>query len=191
MVSRRARTGHGVSTEPCQQMASISELLKGMITSVTENSPAAKGGLKRRRHPAVDGEKVYHRATFRAINKKQEGSIPSPWFATATRVRSRDTGKCNSGSSDTHFVIPRIEIRSSATCFSAQIVVPATPQINVVVPRRVIRPRGSLSKLRVVPLILEQSSLAPAAPLFCCGAYNSAQKHPYKRLRSLSHSHAQ
>jgi membrane-associated protease RseP (regulator of RpoE activity) len=145
----------GVSTQPLsKQLADYFGVTEGiLITSVTENSPAAKAGLKAGDViTAVDGEKVDSPGDVsRVINKKQEGSV------TLTVVRDRNSRsvtvtpekppQTSGGSADTRtIVVPRIEIPiiPAINVQLPQIVVPATPEINVVVPRRaprVIRPR--------------------------------------------------
>lgn len=144
----------GVATQPLsKQLADYFGVAEGiLITSVTENSPAAKAGLKAGDViTAVDGEKVDSPGDVsRAINKKEEGSI------TLTVVRDRNSrsvtvtpekGPQTWSTGDTRtIVVPRIEIPTvpAINVQVPQIVVPSTPAINVVVPKintRVIRPR--------------------------------------------------
>jgi serine protease Do len=135
----------GVSTEPLsKQLAEYFGVSEGiLITSVVENSPAAKAGLKAGDViTAVDGEKVDSPGDVtRAINKKEDGSI------TLTVVRDRSSRsvtvtpeKSPQSSGDVRtIVVPRIEI-PAITVTTPRIVVPSTPNINVVTPR-VIRRR--------------------------------------------------
>ena len=144
----------GVSTQPLsKQLAEYFGVTEGiLITSVTENSPAAKAGLKAGDIiTAVDGEKVDSPGDVsRVIGKKQEGSV------TLTVVRDRNSRsvtvtpekppQTSGGSADMRtIVMPRIEIPiiPAINVQMPQIVIPAVPQINVRVPRtpRVIRPR--------------------------------------------------
>jgi membrane-associated protease RseP (regulator of RpoE activity) len=145
----------GVATQPLsKQLADYFGVTDGiLITSVTENSPAAKAGLKAGDViTAVDGEKVDSPGDVsRAINKKQDGSV------TLTVVRDRNSRSVTvtpekppqtSGSTGDMrtIVIPRIEIPTlpAINVQVPQIVIPSTPAINVVVPKiytRVIRPR--------------------------------------------------
>jgi len=152
----------GVSTEPLsKQLAEYFGVTEGiLITSVTENSPAAKAGLKAGDIiTAVDGEKVDSPGDVsRVINKKQEGSV------TLTVVRDRNTRSVtvtpekppqSSGGSARTILVPRIEIPVVPAInvqvpqvyvpqiSVPQISVPVVPAINVVVPRtpRVLRSR--------------------------------------------------
>jgi membrane-associated protease RseP (regulator of RpoE activity) len=137
----------GVSTQPLtKQLAEYFGVSEGiLITSVTENSPAAKAGLKAGDViTAVDGEKVDSSGDVsRIINKKQEGSV------SLTVVRDRNTRtitvtpeKQNLNSGDLRtIVVPRIEIPivPAINVQVPQIVVPAVPAINVTIPRRAPR----------------------------------------------------
>ena len=142
----------GVATQPLsKQLAEYFGVTEGiLITSVTENSPAAKAGLKAGDViTAVDGEKVDSPGDVsRAINKKEEGPV------TLTVVRDRNSRsvtvtpeKPPQSTGDTRtIVVPRIEIPEipAISVRTPQIYIPSTPSINVVVPKintRVIRPR--------------------------------------------------
>jgi membrane-associated protease RseP (regulator of RpoE activity) len=142
----------GVATQPLsKQLADYFGVTEGiLITSVTENSPAAKAGLKAGDViTAVDGEKVDSPGDVsRAINKKQDGAV------TLTVVRDRNSrsvtvtpekpAQTSGSTGDVRtIVVPRIVI-PAINVSVPQIVVPSTPAINVVVPRispRVIRQR--------------------------------------------------
>ena len=140
----------GIATQPLsKQLADYFGVTEGiLITSVNENSPASRAGLKAGDViTAVDGEKVDSPGDVsRAINKKEEGSV------TLTVVRDRNSRsvtvtpeKPPQSTGDTRtIVVPRIEIPAipPINVQVPQIVIPSTPAINVVVPRintRVIR----------------------------------------------------
>jgi serine protease Do len=131
----------GVSSEPLtKQLAEYFGVTEGiLITSVNENSPAAKAGLKAGDViTAVDGEKVDSPGDVsRVINKKQDGPV------TLTIVRDRATltvtvtpEKPAPGSgADIRIVVPPINFPSipPVNINVPNIVVPA-PAINVTVP---------------------------------------------------------
>jgi len=142
----------GISTQTLtKQLADYFGVADGiLVTSVNENSAAAKAGLKAGDViTAVDGEKVDSPGDIsRAINKKQDGSV------TLTIVRDRNTKTITvtpekpaagaGGAADTRtIVIPRIEIPAipAINIETPRIVVPAIPPIDVTVPRRPARPR--------------------------------------------------
>lgn len=146
----------GVSTQPLtKQLAEYFGVSEGLlITSVNENSPAAKAGLKAGDViTAVDGEKVDSPGDVsRIINKKEDGSVS----LTIVRDRSARTitvtpekpAQTPGGSADVRtIVVPRIEIPviPPITIQTPRIVVPAVPEINVTVPRtapKVVRSRS-------------------------------------------------
>lgn len=125
-----------------------------LITSVTENSPAAKAGLKAGDViTAIDGEKVDSSGDVsRVINKKQEGEV------SLTILRDHSTRTVNltpekreqptilrPGTLGTRrIMIPSIQVPviPEMNIEIPQIVVPATPKIEVNVPRRAPRVRG-------------------------------------------------
>lgn len=146
----------GVSTETLtKQLADYFGAKDGglLITSVTENSPAAKAGLKAGDViTAVDGEKVDSAGDIsRVINKKQEGEV------SLTILRDRNTRTVNltpekreqptivrPGTMGTRrVVIPSIQVPAipEINIQVPRIVVPATPRIDVTVPRRAPRVR--------------------------------------------------
>lgn len=146
----------GVSTQPLtKQLADYFGAKDGglLITSVTENSPAAKAGLKAGDViTAVDGEKVDSAGDIsRVINKKQEGEV------SLTILRDRNTRTVNltpekreqptlvrPGTMGTRrVVIPSIQVPAipEINIQVPRIVVPATPRIDVTVPRRAPRVR--------------------------------------------------
>ena len=144
------RIGIGTQTLT-KQLADYFGVANGiLVTSVNENSAAAKAGLKAGDViTAVDGEKVDSPGDIsRAINKKQDGSV------TLTVVRDRSSRSITvtpekppagaGGAADTRTIfIPRIEVPAipPITISTPRIVVPSTPPIEVTVPRRPARPR--------------------------------------------------
>ena len=119
-----------------------------LITSVTENSPAAKAGLKAGDViTAIDGEKVDSSGDIsRAINKKQDGDV------TLTVLRDHNTRTVTvtpekkpegtlirpSTLGTRRIVIPSIEVPAvpEMDIRIPSIVVPATPRIEVEVPAK-------------------------------------------------------
>jgi len=142
----------GIATQTLgKQLADYFGVSEGiLVTAVTENSAAAKAGIKAGDViTAVDGEKVDSPGDItRAINKKEDGPV------TLTVVRDHSSRsvtvtpeKPPAGSGDIRtIVVPRIEIPTipAITVTTPQIVVPSTPDINITVPRqpvRIVRPR--------------------------------------------------
>jgi len=150
----------GISTQTLtKQLADYFGVSEGiLVTSVVENSAAAKAGLKAGDViTAVDGEKVDSPGDItRAISKKEDGPV------TLTIVRDRSSRSitvtpekppAGSGADLRTIVIPRIEIPTipaitvttpQTQVVTPQIVVPSTPDINITVPRqpvRIVRPR--------------------------------------------------
>jgi membrane-associated protease RseP (regulator of RpoE activity) len=137
----------GVSTQTLtKQLADYFGAKDGgvLISTVTENSPAAKAGLKAGDViTAVDGEKVDSSGDItRAINKKQEGEI------SLTVLRDHNTRTVNltpEKSKEPRILRPgtiggqRIMIPSIAipeiNVEVPRIVIPAAPKIEVTVPR--------------------------------------------------------
>jgi serine protease Do len=139
----------GVSTETLtKQLADYFGAKDGgvLITSVTENSPAAKAGLKAGDViTAIDGEKVDSSGDVsRVINKKQEGEV------SLTILRDHNSRTVNltpekreqptivrPGTIGTRrVVIPSIQVPviPEINIQVPRIVVPATPRIDVTVP---------------------------------------------------------
>ena len=120
-----------------------------LVTSVNDNSPAAKAGLKAGDViTAVDGEKVSSPGDIsRAIGKKQDGAV------TLTVVRDRNTRsvvvtpeKPPAGTGDIRTIVtPQITIPvvPAITIQTPQIDVPAIPSVDITIPTtpRVIRSR--------------------------------------------------
>ena len=152
----------GVSTQTLtKQLADYFGAKDGgvLITSVTENSPAAKAGLKAGDViTAVDGEKVDSTGDVsRVINKKQEGEV------SLTILRDHNTRTVNltpekreqptimrPGTLGTRrIMIPSIQVPviPEMNIELPRIVIPATPKIEVNVPRTAPRAR---SRARVI-----------------------------------------
>ena len=149
----------GVSTQTLtKQLADYFGVKDGglLITSVNENSPAAKAGLKAGDViTAVDGEKVASAGDIsRAINKKQDGDITltvirdhSSRTVTLTPEKNPERQLIRPGTVGTRrIVIPRIEV-PEVNIQVPRIVVPAIPPIEVTVPPR---PPRATTRARVI-----------------------------------------
>ena len=144
----------GVSTQPLtKQLADYFGVKDGglLITSVNENSPAAKAGLKAGDViTAVDGEKVTSAGDIsRAISKKEDGPV------SLTIIRDRNTQTIMvtpeknpertlmrpATIGTRHIVVPSIQVPAvpEMNIQIPRIAVPATPKIDVTVPRRAPR----------------------------------------------------
>lgn len=144
----------GVSTEPLtKQLADYFGVKDGglLITSVNDNSPAAKVGLKAGDViTAVDGEKVTSPGDVsRAISKKEDGPVSltiirdrNSRTVTVTPEKNPERTLMRPGTIGTRrIVIPSIQVPAvpEMNIQIPRIVIPATPQINVTVPRRAPR----------------------------------------------------
>ena len=133
----------GIATQTLtKQLADYFGVSEGiLVTSVNDNSPAAKAGLKAGDViTAVDGEKVNSPGDIsRAIGKKQDGPV------TLTVVRDRNTRSvivtpekppAGSGADIRTIVVPQIDIPviPSINIRTRQIVVPSIPSADVTVP---------------------------------------------------------
>ncbi len=144
----------GVSTQPLtKQLADYFGVKDGglLITSVNDNSPAAKAGLKAGDViTAVDGEKVTSPGDVsRAISKKEDGPVSltiirdrTARTVTVTPEKNPERTLMRPGTIGTRrIVIPSIQVPAvpEMNIQIPRIVIPATPQIDVTVPRRAPR----------------------------------------------------
>ena len=147
----------GVSTETLsKQLADYFGAKDGgvLITSVTENSPAAKAGLKAGDViTAVDGEKVDSSGDVsRLVNKKEEGEVSltilrdhnSRTINLTPEKREQPTIFRPGTIGARRVIIPAIQVPviPEMNIRVPQIVIPATPKIEVNVPRRAPRVRA-------------------------------------------------
>src|SRR5882672_3387223 len=122
-----------------------------LVTSVVDDSPAAKAGLKAGDVvTAIDGDKVEGAGDLaRGINKKKDGDV------TLTVIRNKNQRTINvtpkeepmpqpgAAPQGRRIVIPRVELGEipEMNIVVPRIQLPATPEINVVVPRKIKGPR--------------------------------------------------
>src|ERR1043166_1331074 len=149
----------GVSTQTLtKQLADYFGVSGGvLITSVSDDSPAAKAGLKAGDViTAIDGEKVSSPGDIvRALNKKETGDVPltvvrdrNTRTVTVTPEKNPQPNLIRPGTMGSRtIVVPSVKVRSipPMKIEIPQIDFPATPPIEVTVPRRaprVIRSRS-------------------------------------------------
>ena len=144
----------GVSTQALtKQLADYFGAKDGglLITSVNDNSPAAKAGLKAGDViTAVDGEKVTSPGDVsRAISKKEDGPVSltiirdrNTHSITVTPEKNPERTLMQPGTiGSRRILIPSIQVPAvpEMNIKIPSIVIPATPQIDVTVPRRAPR----------------------------------------------------
>src|SRR6266571_82039 len=143
----------GVSTQTLtKQLADYFGVSGGaLITSVTENSPAAKAGLKAGDViTAIDGEKVSSPGDIvRGLSKKETGDVSltvvrdrNTRTVTVTPEKNPQPNILRPGTTGTRtIVIPSVEIPAipEMNIRIPRIAVPATPPIDVTVPTRAPR----------------------------------------------------
>src|SRR2546423_6813616 len=150
----------GVSTQSLsKQLADYFGVKDGgvLITSVSDNSPAAKAGLKAGDViTAIDGEKVTSPGDItRVLGKKETGDVSltvvrgkNTRTVTVTPEKNPNEDLLKPGTLGTRrIMVPSVKVRSipPMKIEIPQIDIPATPPIEVTVPRRaprVIRSRG-------------------------------------------------
>lgn len=145
----------GVSTQALtKQLADYFGVKDGgvLITSVVENTPAAKAGLKAGDViTAIDGEKVSSQADItRGVNKKETGDVSltivrdrNTRTVTLAPEKNPDSNLLRPGTMGTRrVVIPSVAIPAipEMNIRVPRIAVPATPPIEVTVPARAPRP---------------------------------------------------
>lgn len=144
----------GVSTvQLTKQLADYFGIAEGsgvLVTAVTDDSPAAKAGVKAGDViTAVDGEKIDSAGDLsRVLNKKKEGDV------TLTVVRSKNqrtiTVTPKEGTANIipagqlGVTLPRIEI-PTINIQMPRIQIPTIPPVNIQIPARVWRTKGGAS----------------------------------------------
>ena len=146
----------GVSTmELTKQLADYFGITGGkgvLVTSVTDNGPAATAGVRAGDViTAVDGEAIDSPGDItRVINRKKEGDVTLTVIRNKSqqtiRVTPRDgngfSGKLGRPQVGRRIVIPRIEIPTPEIDIAMpSIVIPSIPSININMPRIRVAPR--------------------------------------------------
>jgi serine protease Do len=146
----------GVSTmELSKQLADYFGIADGkgvLVTSVVEDSPAAKAGIKAGDViTAVDGEKIDGSGDLaRGINKKKEGDVTltvirdkNQRTITVTPKEVRPPQPGTTPRAGRTIVIPRVELGSipEANVVIPRMDLPTTPEINIQLPKRIRIPR--------------------------------------------------
>lgn len=150
---KRRRIGIS-TTQLTKQLADYFGIGEGkgvLVTSVADDSPAAKAGLKAGDViTAIDGEKVEDAGDLaRAINKKKDGDV------TLTVIRNKNQRTINvtpredplpppgAAPQGRRIIIPSVELGSipEIDIQVPRIDLPTTPEINVVLPRKIKGPK--------------------------------------------------
>lgn len=148
----------GVSTtELTKQLAEYFGIADGqgvLITSVADDSPAAKAGLKAGDIvTAIDGEKVDSSGDLsRAINKKKDGDVTLTVIRKGNQRNVTVTpkeggpmvvpGAPRGAGGGARIVIPRVDLGVSPTSIVLpEINIPVIPRIEVQIPDKMIKPR--------------------------------------------------
>jgi membrane-associated protease RseP (regulator of RpoE activity) len=146
----------GVSTmELTKQLADYFGIASGkgvLVTSVTDDGPAAKAGVRAGDViTAIDGEAVDSPGDIsRAINRKKDGDVTLTIIRNKSQQTIRVTPR-EGGFSGTlgqpqigrRIVIPRIEIPDIDIAMP-QIVIPSIPSVNINLPRIRVTPRARI-----------------------------------------------
>jgi membrane-associated protease RseP (regulator of RpoE activity) len=151
----------GVSTmELTKQLADYFGIAGGkgvLVTSVTDDGPAAKAGVRAGDViTAVDGEAVDSPGDIsRAINRQKEGEVTLTVIRNKSQQTIRVMPKDGGGFSGTlgqptvgrRIVIPRIEISTPEIDVAMpRIVIPSIPAINIEMPRIRVMPRVKIPR---------------------------------------------
>ncbi len=159
-LGNRRRIGV-TTTELTKQLADFFGITDGrgvLVTSVTEDGPAAKAGLKAGDViTAVDGEKVDGTGDIsNIVNRKKEGDVTLTIVRNKLQQTLRVTPKEGEATFRTitrptigrQIVIPRIEFPvipevniSTPVIPSVNISIPAIPSVNIRIPKINVRPR--------------------------------------------------
>jgi membrane-associated protease RseP (regulator of RpoE activity) len=146
----------GVSTmELSKQLADYFGIGDGkgvLVTSVVEDSPAAKAGIKAGDViTAVDGEKIDGSGDLaRGINKKKEGDVTltvirdkNQRTITVTPKEVKPPQTIGAPRVGRTIVIPRVELGSTpeVNVVIPRMDLPTTPEVNIQLPRRIRMPR--------------------------------------------------
>jgi serine protease Do len=127
----------GVSTmQLTKQLADYFGIADGkgvLITSVTEDGPAAKAGIKAGDVvTAIDGEKVEGAGDLsRAINKKKDGDVT----LTIIRNKSQQTIRVTPKGGDLPYATPGASQEIGRQIIIPRIELPVIPEVNIALPR--------------------------------------------------------
>lgn len=104
-----------------------------LVTSVTEDSPAAKAGIKAGDViTAIDGEKVDGAGDLsRAINKKKDGDVS----LTIIRNKSSQTVRVTPKGGDLPYATPGASQQTGRQIIIPRIELPVIPEVNIALPR--------------------------------------------------------